>query len=245
MNTLRSILFILYLYLSMAVLGLLCLPSLLLPVGVALSCVRLYVRIMLFGLHRICGIKVIRRGEQLIPDGPVLIAGKHQSMLDVFIPFLMFKQPVIVMKRELLWYPFLGWYALKLRMLPIDRDGGTKTMKIMLDRAYKRVTVEQRQMLIFPEGTRQPPGAPPAYKRAGLRAFYKTLKIPVLPLATNSGTCWPARGIHRRPGTIVYEVLPAIAPDQPARKAVIQIETVLEAASDRLLMENPEADTDS
>ena len=141
------------------------------------------------------------------------------------------------MKRELLWYPVLGWYALKTRMMAIDRDGGARTMKKMLSAAKRRVSDEGRQMLIYPEGTRRPPGAPPSYKPAGIRAFYKTLNVPMVPLATNAGLCWPAKGLTRRPGRVVYEVLPALPADLNPKAMLGELETVLEAACDRLLDE--------
>ncbi|MEQ9314665.1 MAG: 1-acyl-sn-glycerol-3-phosphate acyltransferase, partial [Henriciella sp.] len=132
MNTLRSLIFFVWLYGSMAVIGVGGLPTLILPRRFAMGIIRLYSQSVRFGLRFICGVKVELRGREHIPDGPVLVAGKHQAMLDVFIPFLMFDDPAIIMKRELLWYPALGWYALKTRMIPIDRAGNAKTLKAML-----------------------------------------------------------------------------------------------------------------
>lgn len=237
MNTVRSIVFVIWMYGWMAILGILALPTLLLPRRALLVFNRLFARLMLIGLRWICGIHVEFRGLEHVPGGPVLIAGKHQAMLDVFLPFLIFRDPVLVMKRELLWYPVIGWYSLKLRLLAIDRDGGAKTMKRMLAAAQERVNGETRQMLIYPEGTRMPPGAAPSYKPAGVRAFYKSLKLPLVPLATNAGLCWPAKGLTRRPGRVVYEVLPALASDLNPKTMVGELETVLEAACDRLLDE--------
>ena len=237
MNTLRSVLYVIWLYGWMAVLSILALPSLLMPRAVTLWFVRTFARFVVLGLRLICGIRVEFRGQEHIPDGPVLIAGKHQAMLDVFLPFLVFKDPVLVMKRELLWYPGLGWYALKTRMLAIDRDGGAKTMKKMLFSAKVRVNKEGRQMLIYPEGTRSLPGAAPEYKPAGTRAFYKTLGVPLVPFATNSGLCWPAHGMMRRPGRVVYEVLPPLPENMNPKAMLVELEIRLEAASDRLLDE--------
>ena len=237
MNAIRSIIFVFWLYGWMGVLGILALPTLFLPRSGILWFFRLYARVLIFGLKWICGVKVEFRGKEHIPGGPILIAGKHQAMLDVFVPFLMFDDPVLVMKRELLWYPVLGWYALKTRMLAIDRSGGAKTMKIMLAAADDRVNGENRQMLIFPEGTRAKPGADPDYKPAGVRAFYKALNVPLVPLATNSGLCWPAHGIIRTPGTVVYEVLPALSQEMPPKAMLKELEARLEAGSERLLDE--------
>ena len=237
MNTIRSVIFVIWMYGWMAILGILALPTLVLPRAALLGIVRLFARLVLFGLHWICGVRVEIRGRAHVPGGPVLIAGKHQAMLDVFVPFLIFRDPVLVMKRELLWYPVIGWYSLKLRLLAIDRDGGAKTMKKMLAAAEARVNGESRQMLIYPEGTRSDPGAAPSYKPAGIRAFYKSLKLPLVPLATNAGLCWPAKGLTRRPGRVVYEVLPAMPSDLNPKAMLGELETRLEAACDRLVDE--------
>lgn len=237
MNTIRSLLFVMWMYGWMAILGILALPTLFLPRGALLWFIRTFARTVVFGLRWICGVRVEIRGREHVPGGPVLIAGKHQAMLDVFVPFLIFHDPVLVMKRELLWYPVIGWYSLKLRLLAIDRDGGAKTMKKMLAAAEARVNGESRQMLIYPEGTRSEPGAAPSYKPAGIRAFYKSLKLPLVPLATNAGLCWPAKGLTRRPGKVVYEVLPAMASDLNPKAMLGELETVLEAACDRLIDE--------
>lgn len=237
MNAIRSFLYVIWLYGWMAVLGILALPTLLLPRGAILWVIRLYARLVVLGLKWICGIHVEFRGREHVTGGPLLIAGKHQAMLDVFVPFLIFDDPVLVMKRELLWYPALGWYALKTRMLAIDRSGGAKTMRKMLTAAEARVKGENRQMLIYPEGTRSDPGAAPDYKPAGVRAFYKSLNVPMVPLATNSGLCWPAHGMVRTPGKVVYEILPPIAPGMNPKAMLSELEQQLEAGSARLLEE--------
>ena len=237
MTAIRSFIYVIWLYGWMAVISILALPSLFLPREAVIWFIRAYARLVVLGLRLICGIKVEIRGTQNIPEGPVLIAGKHQAMLDVFIPFLVFKAPVLVMKRELLWYPGLGWYALKTRMLAIDRAGGAKTMNKMLVAAQQHVQGKQRQLLIYPEGTRSEPGAEPEYKPAGVRAFYKSLGAPLVPFATNSGLCWPAHGMIRRPGTIVYEALPAMPSDMNPKSMIGELQDRLETASNRLLDE--------
>ena len=198
--------------------------------------VRLYARTLLFGLRWIMGVHVELRGREHIPDGPLLVAGKRQSMLDVFIPFLMFDDPSIVMKQELLWYPGLGWYARRTGMIPIDRDGSTRTLKAMLQVAAKRVE-DGRQVVIFPEGTRTKPGTDAEYHTAGPAALYRALNLPLLPVATNSGLCWKARGITRRPGKVVYEVLPALPADGNRKDIIVRMEAEIEAASSLLLDE--------
>ncbi|HCE24362.1 MAG TPA: 1-acyl-sn-glycerol-3-phosphate acyltransferase, partial [Hyphomonas sp.] len=166
----RSILFVIWMYGLMAVLGLLALPALLLPKSVTFWAISLYARGLIWGLKVFCGISVEIRGRQNMPRGTVLYAGKHNCMLDVFIPFLVMPAPAIILKQELLWYPFLGWYALKAAMIPIDRAGNTRTLKKMVAAARERAD-DGRQIVIFPEGTRTVPGAEPAYHAAGISAL--------------------------------------------------------------------------
>lgn len=236
MNTLRSLVFAAWMYGLLVVMGTLWLPSLLMPRGVLLFGMRLYVRLVRAGLHGICGVRTELRGLEHLPDGPVLYAGKHQCMWDVYVPFLMRPDPAIILKRELLWYPFFGWYALKLKMLPIDRAGAARTLKSMVAAAKARVAAG-RDILIFPEGTRRSPGADPAYQAAGVSALYRDLGVPCVPVATNSGLCWPGRGLTRRPGVIVYEVLPAIPPGLDRKAFLAHLKDELEPASQALLAE--------
>ncbi|WP_084399470.1 lysophospholipid acyltransferase family protein [Henriciella aquimarina] len=236
MNTLRSILFVIWLYGGMAVIGIAALPTMLLPRRFASAAIGLYAQYIRLGLWLLCGVRVKLRGREHIPDGPLLIAGKHQAMLDVFIPFILFRDPAVIMKRELLWYPALGWYALKTKMIAIDRAGTSKTLKMMI-RQGKSCVEDGRQILIYPEGTRTKPGHPADYKSAGLSALYNALEVPVVPLATNSGLCWPARGLTRRPGLVVYEAQPPIPAGLPRKEFFAKLQAELEESSERLLDE--------
>lgn len=244
--TLRSILFVIYMYGLMALFGIVCLPLMPFSARVVLGVIRCYVRGVRLGLRLICGIKTEIRGREHIPDGPYILAVKHQCMWDVFIPFIVCDAPTIIMKRELLWYPVLGWFALRSGMIPIDRAGTTKTLRGMTKIAKDRVA-DNRQIVIFPEGTRIAPGAPTKYHSAGLASLYKALDVQVLPVATNAGLFWPPKGVRRNKGTIVYEILPPL-PAGLARKAMMQqVEAEIEAHSTALLpagyvYERPTAD---
>lgn len=236
MMWIRSLLFVIWMYGLMAVLGILCLPALLLPRGVIIWAIGVYARLLVWGLEAICGIRTEIRGRANVPAGPFLYAGKHHCMLDVFIPFIVAPAPAIIMKRELLWYPFLGWYALRTAMIPIDRAGTTRTLKKMVAEAVKRAE-DGRQVVIFPEGTRRAPGAEPAYQGAGISALARAIEAPIVPVATNAGLCWPGRGLKRSRGTIVYEILPPIPAGLPRRQLMARLESELEAATDALVAE--------
>ncbi|MFN7055186.1 lysophospholipid acyltransferase family protein [Hyphomonas sp.] len=236
MTMLRSWLFVVWLYGWMALAAMIYLPLMVLPKVAAMRAIGLYTQIIRFGLKHICGVRTEIRGREHLPPEPFLYAGKHHCMLDVFIPFLLCREPAIVLKRELLFYPFLGWYALKTDMIPIDRAGTAKTLKAMVAAAKARAA-KGRSVVIFPEGTRTAPGAPPAYQPAGISALNKALDLPIVPVATNAGLCWPAKGARRRPGLVVYEVLPPIPAGLDRKTLMPRLEGELEAASNRLLEE--------
>lgn len=236
MNLLRSIVFLIWMYGLLVLLGLLWLPSLLMPRRAIMSGISTYAGLIRWGLKAICGIETEFRGLQHLPPGPIIYAAKHQCMWDVFVPFLLLSDPVITMKRELLWYPFFGWYALKTEMIPIDRGGAARTIKKMLAAADDR-REDGRQFVIFPEGTRHKPGVTAGYFAAGTSAFYKRLNVPCVPVATNSGLCWPPHGLIRRPGLIVYEILEPIEAGLDRKTLMTRLEAAIEPASARLLDE--------
>ncbi|WP_393995406.1 lysophospholipid acyltransferase family protein [Xanthobacter cornucopiae] len=186
-------------------------------------------------LRVICGTRVQFAGRQNIPDGPLLIAAKHQSAWETVALLPLFADPAFILKRELTFIPLLGWYLAKAKMIPVDRGGGMSALKAITRRA--RVEVETgRQILIFPEGTRRPPGAPPDYK-FGVAHLYGALGVPCLPVALNSGLYWPRRAFIKRAGTIRVEILPPIPPGLGRAAFMARLEADIEAASDRLLDE--------
>jgi 1-acyl-sn-glycerol-3-phosphate acyltransferase len=175
------------------------------------------------------------RGAEKLPQGPCLVASKHQSAWETFALIPLFRDPALLMKRELFWIPFHGWFSHKFEMIPVDRDKGPAALRRMLREARKRVA-DRREIIIFPEGTRRPPGAPPDYK-TGVILLYEALGIPCVPVALNSGVFWPRRSLERRPGTIVVEFLDPIPPGLPKAEFLARLTEAIETASARLLAE--------
>ncbi len=228
----RSILFAAWMFLGAVVLGTLSLPLLIGPRRSAMAPIRLWARLCLFGLRWMVGLKVEVRGRALAPRGAALVAAKHQGMLDVLVALDLFPDPCIVLKRELMWIPFFGWFAAKVEMISIDRSSGAKAVR-KLTAATARALAEGRQVFIFPEGTRQAPGAPPAYK-PGIAALYREMNMPCIPIATNSGHVWPASGLAKYPGLAVYELLPPLPPGLKRGVFMMELEAAIEGAGDRL-----------
>ena len=232
-TALRSLVFVAWLYLSMALFAVGLSPALLMPYRQAMWVIRGWSRFCLFGLRWIAGVKVEFRGLEHRPEGAALIAGKHQSMLDVIAPFAILPDNCFIMKKELRPLPFFGWFAWKTGMIAVDRSAHSKALKEMVKQARTRFA-DGRQILIFPEGTRTPVGAAPDYK-PGIAALYRDLDCPCVPMATNSGVHWPAHGFRRYPGTVVYEFLPAIPAGLKRAEFMALLEERIEGASDAML----------
>lgn len=233
MLAVRSLLFVALFYLWSLVYVLAILPLVLGPRHLMIASWRLWSRGVAFLLRVVCNIRVELRGAQYVPTGAALVAPKHQCMFDVFAQFQWLPQSCFVTKKELMWIPFLGWYATKADMIVVDRAGHSAALRKLVKDAKARFA-EHRQLVIFPEGTRQPPGAEPDYK-PGIAALYRELDVPVHPVATNAGVHWPRSGFLRKPGTIVFEYLEPIPPGLKRAEFMRTLEERIETASNRLL----------
>jgi 1-acyl-sn-glycerol-3-phosphate acyltransferase len=206
----------------------------------AMAGLKLHARIATWLLRVIVGTKMEVRGRENLPEGPVLVVAKHQSTWDTFALIPLFADPAIILKDELKWIPFYGWFCVKFEHILVKRDKAAVALKAMVADAKDRVA-DGRQILIFPEGTRTAPGAPPDYK-PGYLALYDSLAVPCVPVALNSGLFWPRRKFMRYPGTIVVSFLPPVPAGLPRKVAKARIESAIESES-RLLI--AEANTDS
>lgn len=218
---------------SALVLGTLLLPVMLGPRRAGFIPARLWARGSMAAFRLLVGAKIEVRGLENIPVGGCLVAAKHQGMLDVLVAVMTLKDPCIILKRELMWIPIFGWYAWKVGLIPIDRKGGTATIKAMSE-ATAKALAEGRQVLIYPEGTRTEPGAPPAYKR-GIGFMYQDSGVPCAPMATNSGLVWPAHGMAKYSGVATFEYLPAIPPGLKREAFMARLQDQVETASSALL----------
>ena len=233
MLALRSLLFVALFYLWSLIFSICAIPLLIAPSSWMARALPIWTHGILFLLRAICGIKVEIRGKQYIPTGPALVAPKHQNMLDVFAEFAVLPHSIYVMKKELVWIPFLAWYGLKLGCIVVDRDAHAKALRKMVADAKLRFQ-KKRQLVIFPEGSRGEPGVAGDYK-PGIAALYRDLDVPVHPVATNSGVHWPKHGFMRKPGTIVFEYLEPIPPGLKRGEFMRILQERIETASNKLL----------
>jgi 1-acyl-sn-glycerol-3-phosphate acyltransferase len=235
MNVVRSLLFWLWFNGSIAVVGILGVPFVFLSKDGGSAVMEMWARVAAFGVRWICGIKTEVRGLENLPDGPVMIASKHQSALDTVAPILFTHRPVYVLKQELLDMPIFGWYCQRAGLIAIDRDGQMSALRKMIAQAKERFA-DGRPLIIFPEGTRQDIGALPDYK-IGVAGIYTMLGVPCVPMALNTGLVWPAKGFMRYPGTAVFEFLPMIPAGLKRAEFMTTLEERIETASARLLAE--------
>lgn len=235
MTAFRSFLFMLWLYVGSTVMALAYTPSLILPRRVIIFGLKVWGWYARTGLILLCGVRIEIRGRQYMPTGPALIAAKHQGMLDVCGPFTFLPDACFVLKKELVRIPFFGWYALKCGMIVVDREGHAAALKKLVADTQDRMK-HDRQVVIFPEGTRTAPGAPGQYK-PGVAALYRDLELPCTPVATNSGVHWPAKGFMRYPGTVVFEFLEPIPAGLKRGAFMQELEARIETASAALLAE--------
>jgi 1-acyl-sn-glycerol-3-phosphate acyltransferase len=230
---LRSLVFNILFYPVFLFWAVIALPTLAMPRAALMRVASWWARSNIFLMRVICNIKVEFRGVEKIPKGPLIVAAKHQSMWETISLLRFFDAPFFVLKRELTWIPLFGLFLIKSNMIAIDRGAGARALKAMVRRAADEVR-HGRQLLIFPEGTRRPVGAPPHYK-TGVGLIYTNCAVPCLPVALNSGLFWPRRTFLRYPGTLVVEFLDPMPPGLPRDEYLARIEAVIEEASNRLV----------
>ena len=230
---LRSLVYNVLFYMLLVFWLIVAIPTFVMPRWAILSIARNWAASSIWLLRVICNTKVEYRGLEKIPKGPLIVASKHQSMWETFALLQFFEQPLYILKRELEWIPFFGWYLIKANMIGINRSAGGRALINMTRRAGESVR-RGRQLIIFPEGTRTPVDAPPQYK-PGVGQIYVDCGVTCLPVALNSGLFWPRRTFMRYPGTLVVEFLDPLPPGLKRREFIDRIRTVIEEATGRLV----------
>lgn len=229
MIRLRSLVQIVLVYGLMGVMGIVGLPLVLWSRDLTYRWMKGYCHLTFWLTRHICGLKTEIRGT--VPQGPVVVAAKHQSLLDVLMIFSALPRAKFVMKRSLLWAPVFGLYNWRIGTVAIDRSARGQGAKILGEIGRQRG--EAGQVVIYPQGTRIPPGVSAPY-RTGAAMIYERARLPLVMVATNAGWFWPRRGILRRPGTAVVEFLETLPAGLPPRELMSRIEGRIEAASDAL-----------
>ncbi len=188
----------------------------------------------------VLNLKMEVRGYENVPkDGsPYLVAAKHESAYETLKLLILFNDPTIILKRELLKIPLFGWFLQRLEVIAIDRGNREQAMSSLVDGARK-MQQNKRPIVIFPQGTRVSVDTTTAQKpyKGGIAKLYAATGLPIIPMAINTGLYWPRNSFWKKSGTVIIEFLPAIPPGLPEKEVVALLEQQIEPASTRLLAE--------
>ena len=214
--------------------GVLCCPFLFLPSKMLKYPAKIWIKVIFLLLDKICNIRHKIDGLENIPGHSVLVVSKHQSAFETFAFYYYLNDCFFVHKKELFIIPIFGQYLLKANMVAINRSGGTKTMRKMLEDVKVRLK-EGKSIIIFPEGTRKEPGSNPDYK-TGFIGIYKNTKKKILPVALNSGLCWSKKSWILKTGNITIKFLPIIEENLDKIEVLKKVQGSIETESNKLLI---------
>lgn len=237
---LRASLFNVLFYTVTTLVCVLCLPALLFPRPATLWVVHVWCHLVTALERGIMGITYEVRGKEHIPEsGSYLVAAKHFSPYETMKIHLIFHDPAIILKKELMRVPLWGWYAAKVGLIPIDRANRGAAMESLLKGAQARIA-EGRPIVLFPQGTRVSIESTTKEKpyKAGVARLQELSGLPILPMALNSGVFWPRKGWMKYPGKVVFSILEPIPPGKPVAEVMAEIETRIETETKKLLNQN-------
>jgi 1-acyl-sn-glycerol-3-phosphate acyltransferase len=200
MQLFRSLLFNTYMVLSACVVGAfmsLCFWS---PHAFQFAVARNWARCLLWVLARLCGLKFTVDGRERIPEGAHIVMSNHASAWETIAQFVIFPPHVWVLKRELLWVPFVGWGLKLLRPIAINRGQGHRAVNQVVEQGKERLR-EGLWVIVFPEGTRVVAGQTKKFGFSGALLATATGRL-LVPVSHNAGRFWPRRGIVKKPGTV-------------------------------------------
>ncbi len=208
----RSLLFALLMMVATVVWAIACFGFMFLPYRQRYWMITRWNLFIAVAARLVCGIRWEIRGMENLPDGPAILLSKHQSAWEtIFYCWLMPRPLIFVFKKSLLYIPFFGWGLAMLRMIAIDRSRGRDAMAQVISVGQQRLD-DGQWVIMFPEGTRTPVGSQGKYKAGGAILAIGT-KTPVVPIAVNSGDCWPRNAFIKQPGTIIVSIGPPISPE--------------------------------
>ncbi|MCT8158961.1 lysophospholipid acyltransferase family protein [Pseudoruegeria sp. SHC-113] len=230
---LRSLLFSIQIYVMMFLMALFFTPMAIWKRDWAFHGIHTWCRYVRWSADWMLGLKSEVRGE--IPTDEVLIASKHQSFFDIILIVSETPRPKFIMKKQLKWAPIVGYYAMRIGCVPVDRGKRGQAISKMVE-DVKSGRQQPGQLIIYPQGTRVAPGAMLPYK-VGPAVLYSQTGQDCVPAATNVGVFWPRHGVYRKPGLAVVEFLPRIKAGLSREAFMEKLEAEVEGRSDALMAE--------
>ena len=208
----RNFLFSIFFFSGIIFISIIFLPTILLPKTIVLFGGKIMGLWTSFCLQFFLSTKIIIKGkENIIKDKKFFIAASHQSMFETFFLQTIFNSPIFILKKELLKIPIFGWYLKKIGSISIKRNTIAKENLGFLDIISQQISLSDRPLIIFPQGTRLPPEDRTPFKKGASR-IYEKLNIPCQPVAINSGRTWPKYGPKKTNTTLIISILKPIDP---------------------------------
>jgi 1-acyl-sn-glycerol-3-phosphate acyltransferase len=240
MILLRSLAFHAAFYLWTAALAIAGLPILLLNRLRVQAYAKFWTGSAVWLLEKICGLKIEWRGLENLGSGACFIASKHQSALETLALTTKGADFGFILKRELMAIPIFGWYLKGAGQVGIDRGKPAQALASLAHQAREAIA-QGRQLIIFPEGTRRPAGAPPDYK-AGIAYLYAQTGAACVPVALNTGLFWPRHSLAIKPGKVTIAFLEPIVPGLDKRAFMQLVQSRIETATAQLINQALSAD---
>ena len=229
----RSIIFYVFLGVWTIIMGTICLPYLFTPYPYMRKPINVWISGIFQLLETICNITYEIRGGGNVPEHALIVASKHQSAFETLALFLYLKKSVFIHKKQLFYIPIFGQYLKKTNMISIDRSDGASAMRKMLKQAKSKMS-DGYSIIVFPEGTRKKPGEKPDYK-TGFIGIYNETNSEILPVAVNSGHCWPKHTFVKKPGHIIIKILKPIASGLKRSDILNKVQSMIEEETNKII----------
>jgi 1-acyl-sn-glycerol-3-phosphate acyltransferase len=230
-----SLIFNFFYVLWTLIVGILFLPIIFMPTHIIILVVgKIWAGGLYFFLRIFCNLKLDLKGVKNRPQEPAIYASKHQSALETFMFHILIHKPVFVLKKELLDIPVFGFYLKKMGMISIDRDGGIKSLKLLLNQVQEKLK-NGYSIIIFPEGTRTTPGEHVEYN-PGITAIYNLKAADVIPIALNTGCFWPKNSFLKKSGKFTIEFLEAMPNGLSKQEFIGQLQSKIDTRSNELIV---------
>lgn len=233
MRKLGSIAFAAYVGLSALIVGVIASPFLLFGRDAANVAIKFWSRSVLIALKLLTGVSHRVEGLEHLPRGGALVAVNHQSMWETLALFTILPKPVFALKKELTRVPIYGWWALATKQISIDREAGAKALRAMRKQAAARIA-EGCQVIVFPEGTRVPPGTTAPF-HPGVAGVYTAIDAPCVPAVHDSGLFWRHPGPEKTPGVVTLRFLPPLAPGLDRKAFLRELKAIIDGARPDLI----------
>jgi 1-acyl-sn-glycerol-3-phosphate acyltransferase len=210
MRIVGSFIFTMILFISVVPYSLVVIAARIFGEAASFAAARVWAAAVIWLARPLCGLSYRVEGRENIPAQNSVVLIKHSSAYETLVQFLLFPRQCWVLKRELMWAPFLGWALAALHPIAINRSAGRSAVEQVVAQGRRRLN-DGLWIMVFPEGTRMPPGETRRYGISGTLLAQRAGRL-LVPVAHNAGDYWPRRGLRKRPGEVCFSIGPPVDP---------------------------------